>query len=792
MSFCRWYLRLLERIFAFTGRVIATHPWLTIGLCLLTVGICSIGFCRYKAENRTDKLFVPQDSEAIKDLDKAEQYFQLKVREETVLLEAVSEGNVLTPDCLKEALKIHREIINLDSYGDLCITASGKKTNSSDSCFFINPLEVIDLKNATPASIAQQVNKAYSNPRMLMRNRRPLVYNYLRLFGGVTKNSSTGEIIGARAVQMIYQMRDPTDNDDVIEWEKTFIAKVSSMRDDLTCGKVHFSAERSMDDAISESTKSDILLVSITFTLMITFACTMLGKFKNPLIGHSLLANAGVFAVVLGILSGFGLSMLVGVPFVSMVGILPFLVLGVGIDDMFIIVDELDRHKPQDVVESVKVVMSRSGATITMTTLTDLVAFAVSTSSSFPAIKYFCIYAALSVTLAYLMMISFFVAVMAFDVRRIKRGRRDCLPVCRAPLPKEGALAWDEPQRGTSSKMMVSWGKFLMLPGTKVAVIFLSLGLIGAGVYGATKIDKRFDRRMLAKDDSYFIEFLNAQDRYFNLTIEVSIVLTEPLDYGEKSNQMEILKLSEIVVNNEHYVNKTVSWLEMFVEFAEQISLSIDSQENFMSALRTFLELPGFSLFREDVILSEDQQHIAASRIAVFMKSSTDSSFQRDAMLSLRQDLSTKSELPVFPISRWFVFFEQYVAIPSATIRNLVIAAVAILVLTSPFLVDITVTLLVSVSFVALILELLCLMYVWGVSLNSVSLINLVMAIGFSVDYSAHIAHAFVMSQETTANDRVIEALGTLGSSVFMGGKKIKSQIRDVGGRGLFRAKSCS
>ena len=92
--------------------------------------------------------------------------------------------------------------------------------------------------------------------------------------------------------------------------------------------------------------------------------------------------------MALGILAGFGLAMWCQVPFVSLVGVLPFLILGIGIDDMFILVDELDRQqRSMTVVETVKEVLSRSGATITMTTLTDLVAFAVSTSTSFPAIR---------------------------------------------------------------------------------------------------------------------------------------------------------------------------------------------------------------------------------------------------------------------------------------------------------------------------------------------------------------------------------------------------------------------
>ena len=78
---------------------------------------------------------------------------------------------------------------------------------------------------------------------------------------------------------------------------------------------------------------------------------------------------------------------------------------------------------------------------------------------------------------------------------------------------------------------------------------------------------------------------------------------------------------------------------------------------------------------------------------------------------------------------------------------------------------------LVLFNFAALICELFGLMVIWDVSLNVVSMINLVMAIGFAVDYSAHVAHAYVMSNKLSANDRVVDALSTVGASVLMGGK---------------------
>ena len=394
-SFCSWFVRRLEHFFGWFGEGIAKHPLFTIPVCLVFVSICSVGFVWLKAENRTEKLFIPQDSQAIKDLDVADKYFRLKIREEIILLVASSDsGNVLTRDCLEQALEAHEAVVKLKSYSEVCATLSGETAKSPEDCMMVNPLELFQFEksklNVSDSQIQANVTSEYTKPSLFTtRNGRPFRYNFNRMFGDVTEDG--GKITGAKALQMVYIVRDPSEeeaNKEVLEWEKTFVNKVASLVDKLSCFKVYYSSERSLDDAISESSGSDITLVSITFTLMITFACVMLGKFLNPLTGHSLLANAGVFAVALGILAGFGLAMWCRVPFVSMVGVLPFLILGIGIDDMFILVDELDRQQTSmSVVQTVKEVMARSGATITMTTVTDLVAFAVSTSTSFPAIR---------------------------------------------------------------------------------------------------------------------------------------------------------------------------------------------------------------------------------------------------------------------------------------------------------------------------------------------------------------------------------------------------------------------
>lgn len=48
-------------------------------------------------------------------------------------------------------------------------------------------------------------------------------------------------------------------------------------------------------------------------------------------------------------------------------------------------------------------------------------------------------------------------------------------------------------------------------------------------------------------------------------------------------------------------------------------------------------------------------------------------------------------------------------------------------------------------------------------------MITIIMSIGFSVDYSAHITYGYVVSIKTTPTERIGEALGALGWPLFQG-----------------------
>ena len=68
-----------------------------------------------------------------------------------------------------------------------------------------------------------------------------------------------------------------------------------------------------------------------------------------------------------------------------------------------------------------------------------------------------------------------------------------------------------------------------------------------------------------------------------------------------------------------------------------------------------------------------------------------------------------------------------------------------------------------------IVVNLLGLMYVWDISLNAVSLVNLIMCIGISVEFCAHVSRAFSVSPFPSRIDRARDALARMGSSVLSG-----------------------
>lgn len=254
----------------------------------------------------------------------------------------------------------------------------------------------------------------------------------------------------------------------------------------------------------------------------------------------------------------------------------------------------------------------------------------------------------------------------------------------------------------------------------------------------------------------------------------VSIILPPGIDYTLNTTHESLIKLDQIAIDNSRYEDYTINWLAGYYKWSgcNNITLCIDSGNltgnNFYKNFENFRVAN--PMYAADLNIVNNT--ISSSRVIFFYENDSDGQNQANAMKTIRTDLEKKSDLKgIFAISIMFIYAEQYAKVLGDTIQNLIICACAIVVITLFYLIHPGITALVFLSFTSLIFELLGLMAAWDTSLDAIAMIVIIMAIGFSVDYTCHVAHAFMISKKPTADKRVMDAVTTMGSSVLNGGK---------------------
>lgn len=107
-----------------------------------------------------------------------------------------------------------------------------------------------------------------------------------------------------------------------------------------------------------------------------------------------------------------------------------------------------------------------------------------------------------------------------------------------------------------------------------------------------------------------------------------------------------------------------------------------------------------------------------------------------------------------------------------------ILSICAVLIIVLIITASVSATIMVAMSVLLVDLFLIGLIYFWGLAFSPFVMINIVIAIGLSVDYSAHIAHAYllvvppphIIKKADIRMYKTKKALATMGSSVFHGG----------------------
>jgi len=95
---------------------------------------------------------------------------------------------------------------------------------------------------------------------------------------------------------------------------------------------------------------------------------------------------------------------------------MPFLLIGIGVDDMFVIVNALDQtDDKKPVKERIMEGFSHAGPSITITSFTNAIAFFFGATTSLIALRSFCVFAGWCIIMLYFTILSVFSAFLVID-----------------------------------------------------------------------------------------------------------------------------------------------------------------------------------------------------------------------------------------------------------------------------------------------------------------------------------------------------------------------------------------
>lgn len=138
-------------------------------------------------------------------------------------------------------------------------------------------------------------------------------------------------------------------------------------------------------------------------------------------------------------------------------------------------------------------------------------------------------------------------------------------------------------------------------------------------------------------------------------------------------------------------------------------------------------------------------------------------------MTEMRSWAERHSEYGIFTFNYFYILADGAQEFTLLTLRNMGIA-VAVIALISFLLIPSAVgTAVVVVAVISMEVGVVGFLGLWGVNLDTVSSISLLLSVGFSVDLTAHIVHAFVAADDPLPTKRAIKALENFGSPILQG-----------------------
>ncbi|XP_068167243.1 NPC1-like intracellular cholesterol transporter 1 [Antennarius striatus] len=877
----------LKSRFQIWGTVMATYPLTVLLLSAVVVAVFSAGLKSIELTTDPVELWSAPNSRARQEKEFHDTHFDPFFRTNQLILTAPGRkgqvydsllfglqnfSGIVSKDLIIELLELQKQIQAIEfwsedlsrmaSLKDVCFAPLNPSNSSLVDCavnslpqYFQNSLKNINDKvNMTELGVTKEVDwrdhliYCFNSPLSFkditdlgmscMADYGAPVFPFLAV-GGYENEDYTN----AEALILTFSLnnypRGSTKFKVAMQWEREFLKIVQDYQRNRSSNFTFaYMAERSLEDEINRTTAEDIPIFMISYAVIFVYIAVALGEYsswRRILVDSKFLVGlGGILVVGCSVLASMGFYSWIGVPSsLVILQVVPFLVLAVGADNIFIFVLEYQRdvRRPGEKrEEQIGRVLGNVAPSMLLCSLSESVCFFLGALSTMPAVKTFALYAALAVLMDFVLQMTAFVALLSLDVRRQDGGRCELL-CCITVTPQHP----NKPNDGFLLPLMRKYyAPVLLNRYTRVIVMLVFIFMLSGSLFLMFHVTVGLDQELAMPQGSYMLEYFQYLYKYFEVGVPIYFVTKRGFNFTTKEGMNAVCssvgcdqfsltqkiqyatdypERSYISIPANSWVDDFIDWLNpgsdccrLYTKYPDIGKFCPASEEadickakcmplSLRPSVRQFNRfLPHFLGNRPDLkcpkgglgaydkaVVMDESGEIIASRFMAYHTPLTNSQEFTNALLKarelahnitlgMRQIPGTSPDFEVFPYTVTNVFYEQYLSIVPEGLFGVSLCLLPTFLVCCLLLgLDLRSGLLNLLTIIMIVVDTVGVMTLWGIHYNAVALINLVTAVGISVEFVSHMTRSFALSTKATRVERAAEATANMGSAVFAG-----------------------
>ncbi|XP_034547453.1 NPC1-like intracellular cholesterol transporter 1 [Notolabrus celidotus] len=881
----------LSLLFRRWGTLMATYPFLVLLLSAVVVAVFSAGLKSIELTTDPVELWSAPNSRARQERTFHDTNFEPFFRTNQLILTAPGRkghiydsllfgpqnfSGLISKDLIIELLELQKRIQKIEfwsedlnrtaSLKDVCYAPLNPTNPALTDCatnslvqYFQNSLDNINAKvNMTELGVTKEVDwrdhliYCLNSPLSFkditdlgmscMADYGAPVFSFLAV-GGYDNDDFTNAEAFILTFSLNNYARTNVKFKVAMQWETEFLKIVQDYQKDPAC-KFSFAymAERSLEDEINRTTAEDIPIFMISYAVIFVYIAVALGEYsswKRILVDSKFLVGlGGILVVGCSVLASMGFYSWIGIPSsLVILQVVPFLVLAVGADNIFIFVLEYQRdvrRHGEKREEQIGRVLGNVAPSMLLCSLSESVCFFLGALSTMPAVKSFALYAALAVLMDFILQMTAFVALLSLDARRQDNNRCELLCCVTVSTKRQ-----DKPNEGFLLPFMRKYyAPVLLHRYTRFIVMLVFIFMLCGSLFLMFNVTVGLDQELAMPQGSYMLNYFKYLYKYFEVGVPVYFVTKRGFNFTSKEginavcssvgcDQFSMTQKIQYAANFPHLSYVAIpanSWVDDFIDWLNPGSRCCRlygfgvnegqfcpaSESPFIcprkcmstpanGVLRPTVEqfnrfLPDFLGNRPDLqcpkgglgaydtaVVRDENGEIIASRFMAYHTPLSNSQEFTAALLKsrelahnitmgMRQIPGTSPDFEVFPYTVTNVFYEQYLTIVPEGLFNISLCLLPTFVVCCLLLgLDLRSGLLNLITIVMIVIDTVGVMTLWSIDYNAVALINLVTAVGISVEFVSHMTRSFALSTKLTHVERAKEATANMGSAVFAG-----------------------